>query len=234
MNQAEALFHLQEIELGILRRQRRLNEIATALENSEIVQTAQKRVDNAENALRPLRAKMKDLELEIQSNVQKTKATEQRLYGGTVKNPKELQDMQQEIASLQNWHGELENRLLEAMVAVEDAESEEADSQANLESVTATWERDHQDLLDEKTQLEQQVADLKQQHKNALTHVTPDSLKTYTSLKTRKNNQPVAAMNGRTCAVCGIEQTSALAQEVRRGAVLVYCEGCERILVNLT
>jgi uncharacterized protein len=233
MTQAEALFQLQEIELGITRRQKRLHEIAAALENSEVVKTAQIHLEKAEKTLRPRRAKMRDLELEIQSNVEKAKTTEARLYSGTVKNTKELQDMEHEIEALKNWHGELENRLLEAMVEVEEAEAELTAVQKVLQSVTATWEHSHQDLLLEKAQLEQQVVDLKQQHKSALTQVTADNLKTYNSLKPRKNNQPVAPMNERTCTVCGIEQTSALAQEVRRGAVLVYCQGCERILVSL-
>jgi predicted nucleic acid-binding Zn-ribbon protein len=231
MSQAEALYHLQEIELRIMRAQKRLLDIAAALEDDEAVKAAQDKVNAAEEALRPLRARVNDLELEIQSNVEKAKATEDRLYSGTVKNPKELQDMQQEIAALKNWHGELENRLLEAMVDVEEAEAHLATAEEQLASVTARWESEHRDLLDEQTQLETQGAGDEQQREKALQRVTPESLKTFTAMKPRKANQPVAVMNGRTCGVCGIQQTRAIEQEVRRGADLVCCEGCGRILV---
>jgi uncharacterized protein len=231
MTQVEALYRLQEIELGILRSQKRLGEIAAALEDSQSVTAARNRLTATQQTLTPLRTKMRDLELEIQSNLQKTRTTEQQLYSGHVKNPKELQDMQQEIESLKKWHGELENRLLESMVAVEDAEAVQHDAQSSLDSVTAAWESEHQDLLNEKARLEKQVATLQERRKDALKPITPDSLKVYMGLKPKKNNQPIAMMNGRSCTVCGVEQTSALEQEVRQGQKLIACPSCGRILV---
>lgn len=231
MTQAEALYHLQEIELDITRHQKRLDEMALALNNSAVVTAAREQLTAAQQILSPLRTKMRDLELEIQSNLQKTRATEQQLYGGSVKNPKTLQEMQQEIESLKKWHAELENRLLESMVAVEDAEAVLADSQENLTQVTAAWESEHQDLLAEQAQLEQLMTTLNEQRKEALKAVSPESLKLYTSLKPRRANQPLALMVGKSCSVCGIEQTMALAQEVRQGHKLIPCVSCGRILV---
>ncbi len=187
----------------------------------------------AQHTLKPLQVKMRDLELEIQSNLAKSQTTEQQLYSGKVRNPKELQDMQQEIAALKNWHGELENRLLEAMVAVEEAEARLADEQIQLEKVATLWESQHQDLLQEKDQLEKQLANLRAKHKAALAEVAPENLNVYNGLKPRKNNQPIAALQEGSCAVCGIEQTSTIEQEVRRGHQLVMCLGCGRILVHL-
>lgn len=233
MSQAEALYRLQEIELNLLRSQNRLKEVQAAIENDTALQTARQRVGADENTLSPLRAKMRNLELEIQSNTQKTQSTEERLYSGAVKNPKELQDMQQEIAALRSWHGELENRLLEAMVAVEEAEEALNASRDNLAVVQQRWETEHQDLILEKANLEQQIAALNTQRAKALARVTPENLKTYNALKPRKANQPIAVLQGQSCAVCGIEQTMAIVQDVRRGAALVSCLGCGRILVQL-
>lgn len=232
MSQAQALYHLQEIELAILHGQKRMSEITTALADNAVVKSAQEQVTAAQTSLKPLQVKMRNLELEIQSNLQKSKATEQRMYSGDVRNPKELQDMQQEIEALKHWQGELENRLLDTMVAVEEAEGRLAEKQAELERATAQWETQHRDLLQEKELIEQRMIEQRAQHTAALTQVTPESLKVYTSLKPRKNNQPMAALQGSSCAVCGIEQTSAIDQEVRRGHQLVACIGCGRILVH--
>lgn len=233
MSQAEALYRLQEIELGLLRGQNRLKEVNAALENDTVLQAAQGQVAAAEKALRPLQTKMRNLDLEMQSNSQKAQSTEQRLYSGTVKNPKELQDMQQEIEALKNWNLELENRLLEAMVAVEGGEAALKSSEENLAQVQIAWEDGHKDLLAEQAQLEQQIAVLKGQLVKARDSVTPENLKTYNALKPRKANQPMALMQGQSCAVCGIEQNMAIVQEVRRGSTLVTCLGCGRILVQL-
>ncbi len=231
MNQAEALYHLQEIELGVLRARKRLQEIAAALANSETVQSAQTQVANARKTLTPLQTKARDLDLEIQSTIQKARATEQHLYSGQVKNPKEMQDMQQEIQSLNKRHGELENHLLEMMVAAEEGEAALHEAEATLTGVTAEWESQHQELLDEKKTLEKQASQLLEQRKTALTQVEPGSQKIYDALKPKKNYHAVALLNGSSCSMCGVDQTMAIEREARQGQKLVYCENCGRILV---
>lgn len=231
MNQAEALYHLQELELGILRARKRLQEIAAALANSETVQAAQAQVNSARKTLTPLQTRARDLDLEIQSTAQKARATEQHLYSGQVKNPKEMQDMQQEIQSLSKRHVELENHLLETMVAAEEAEAALHEAEALLVGVTAEWESQHTELLDEKKTLEHQATQLLEQRKIALTQVEPENLKIYEALKPRKNNHAVAVLNGKSCSMCGVDQTMAIEREARQGHKLVYCENCGRILV---
>jgi len=231
MNQAESLYHLQEIELGILRARRRLQEIAAALANSEPVQAAQSQVNNARKTLTPLQTKARDLDLEIQSTAQKSRDTEKHLYSGQVKNPKEMQDMQQEIQSLNKRHGELETHFLETMMAAEEAEAALHEAEAELTGVTTQWESEHQELLDEKKSLEQQGAQLLEQRKTALTQVEPANLKIYDALKPKKNYHAIAVLNGSSCSMCGVDQTRSIEREARQGQKLVYCENCGRILV---
>jgi predicted nucleic acid-binding Zn-ribbon protein len=54
----------------------------------------------AQKTLTPLQSRARNLELEIQSTSEKIRLTDQQLYSGKVRNPKELQEMQQEIQSL--------------------------------------------------------------------------------------------------------------------------------------
>src|SRR5262245_20321565 len=114
-SQSTALYHLQQIELAITRGHQRLNDISTALTNDSAVNAARQTVESAIKAVSPLRAKVRDLELEIQTTAQKSKSTEQQLYSGSVKNPKTMQEMQQEIESLKHRGEQLDERLLEAM-----------------------------------------------------------------------------------------------------------------------
>lgn len=231
MSQADALYHLQQLELAILRHQKRLKAIEESLGNHEQVAQAQKTLDSAAAHLKPLQTQARDLELQIQANRTKSKTAEERLYSGVVKNPKELQDLQSEIASLKKWHGELEDRLLEMMVAVEAAEAQMHSAEEGLEMVMKSLQKDHQDLLHEQKDLKTQVHDLLQKRKEALEKVTPESLSVYNQLKPRKANQAVSLMNARMCSVCGIEQTTIIEQEARKGERLVHCKNCERILV---
>jgi predicted nucleic acid-binding Zn-ribbon protein len=232
MSQALALYHLQQIELAIARGEKRLGEIAGALTDDAEVGAARTVAGAAARAVSPLRAKVRDLELEIQTTTQKAAATEQQLYSGSVKNPKAMQEMQQEIEALKARGAQLDERLLEAMMALEEAESAQTEAEAALTATTQGWQAQHGDLLAEQTDLEAKLAALNVERDDALKAVTPASLKGYNTLKPRRGGQPVALLNGLSCTMCGVEQTTAVVQDVRRGDKLIQCSNCGRILAD--
>lgn len=227
----EDLYQLQQIEMGMTSAQKRLNEIGTQLNNSESVNAARTLRDDAASKVPPLRTKQRNLELEIQSTQQKAKSTEEQLYSGTVKNPKTMQDMQHEIVALKRRVGELEDALLEVMVTLEDAEVQLQSAEDALGKATQESEHLNADLIREQASLTGKFAELKAKRESALKHIDPELLKAYTTLRQRRVPSPVALMQGRTCSVCGVEQTTSLAEEVRRGDRIVVCANCERILV---
>jgi predicted nucleic acid-binding Zn-ribbon protein len=231
MTQAEALYHLQEIDLIIAQAQKRLNEIAAALSDNKVILEAQAKVNAAQKILAPLQTRLRNLELEIQTNADKIRLTDEQLYSGRVRNPKELQDMQQEIQSLKNRNAELEDILLEIMMSVENADAMLSEKQVTLQQLTTAWEDDHQHLLDEQKKLQGEVSLHQQKREEALPPVMPDSLKAYNTLRPRKNNQPVALLVNGSCSVCRVEQDMAVITEVRKAQKLVYCTSCGRILV---
>jgi len=231
MTQQDALYHLQEIDLSLARAQKRLREISAVLGDNQTVIAAQEQVSKAGLQLSPLQASARSLELEIQSNAEKMRLTEEQLYGGRVTNHKELQEMQQEIQSLKKRNQELEDQLLETMIAVETAEATLAESKAHLQVVRSEWEGEHGQLLDEGALLESQIADLQDKRQRALEAVSPEFQKLYQNLRVKKHNQPVAALIGNSCSVCGVEQNLAVAKSVQQGKELTYCMNCGRILV---
>jgi hypothetical protein len=233
MSQAEALYHLQTFDLQLLQKQQRLKTIETALNNDQQVVAAQGQVDAAQNALHPLRTQTRNLELELQSNVTKTKTAEDQLYSGRVRLPKELQDLQHEIQALKKRHGELENKLLTLMIAVEEAEGALAAAEARLQEAHQSQVAERTKLLQEQALLQAEVKTLQAQRAAAANNVTPENLKLYTALRPKKANQPISLMQGHSCTLCGVEQTMAVAQQVRQAQKLVYCTSCERILVYL-
>lgn len=231
MTQAEALYHLQEIDLSLLRQQKRLSEIEAALADNQTVVQAQTAVNTAHHTLTPLKTRSRDLELEIQSTLQKAQATEQELYSGKVKNPKQLQEMEQEIQALRKRHADLEDALLGTMLSVEEAEARLAEAEDTLRQATTAHQADHQHLLDEREQLQAQVATLRQQRELAVRQIAPENLTLYNTLRPKKHNQPVALLQNGSCSLCGVEQTTAITLEALHGQSLVKCLSCGRILV---
>jgi uncharacterized protein len=232
MNQGKALYELQQIDLTLLQHNKRLQAIAAQLADNAAVQAAQAEVNSAESTLKPLRTKLRDIELQVQSTRSKRESTEKRLYSGSVTNPKELSDMQNEIESLKKWLAELEDRTLEAMVEVEDAEAVLTDAQSILDKVLNNVAAENKDLLSEKQRLESEVSKFQQKRIGAADDVTETNLKLYESLRPQKANQPVAHLTpDDTCSMCGIRQMGVVTKEIRRGEEIIYCKNCKRILV---
>ena len=231
MTQAEALYHLQEIDLNIQRVHQRLVEVAAALADESRVEAAQRAVVEARSTLTPQQTQARNLDLEMQSNAEKSRATEEQLYSGRVRNTKEMQDMQMEIQSLKKRYEQLEERLLEVMFSVEAGEAALNSAQSELQSVQETRQHERDGLLAEQTALNAHLARLKEERQSALVPIQTESLDLYMKLKPRKNNQPVAFMIGISCALCGVEQTGIIEKEVRRGQTLTTCLSCGRILL---
>jgi len=228
----QTLYELQQTDLAIGNNDKRLKAIALALANQQPVKKAQATVAKAEAYLKPLQTDLRDLELQVQTNKQKQKSSEQRLYSGTVSNPKELQDIENNIASLKRWQDELEDKMLELMLAIEEGQERLNAANQQLEQALKTSETTHKELLDEKQTLESENKSLKTERNSLVSDVDADALRLYEQLAPRMAQRPVAMLTkDNTCSICGVQQTSIHAQEIRRTAELSRCANCNRILI---
>lgn len=233
MSQARALYRVQEIELAVIDRRKRIKEIDLLLEDNTTVQEAQSQSDDAQAHLNDILKQVKDVELQIETVSNKQKATESRLYSGTVKKPKELQEMEKEIESLIRRRDNLDDNLLEIMIERDEATELHQLANEELTQIREAWETEHQDLLTEKKQLATESDKLMIKRKDALKVVQADAMKEYNSLRSAKSNRPVAVLEDKACSACGIDQNNSIISAVRKEDKLIKCQNCGRILSRL-
>lgn len=230
MTQAEDLYRLQEVDLNILQRQKRLDEIKALMADNQAVQAANDNLNQIRAVLTPLQKRARQLEQEIQTNTNKIQQTDETLYSGRVRNPKEMQDMQQEIASLKKRNSELEDILLETMMQVDETEAQEDAAEAVLQTATQAHEEANVHLIQEQTELRKERAEWIHVREQMLPAIDAEALKIYNTIRPRKNNQPVALLVNRSCSACRVELDMAVANEVRKAQKITYCTSCGRIL----
>ena len=119
MTKAELLLDLQDVDSDIDRLTRRLSEIKAALHETDELIAARSAQRAADESVTYKRAHRKELDLADASLETRIKQADQRLYSGAVKNPKELLDLQNDIASLKRQKNTLDDQLFAVMVAVE-------------------------------------------------------------------------------------------------------------------
>ena len=230
MSRTQHLYQLQQTDLEIESVSRRLKEIAATLGESSELKRARKMVADTEAHLTESRAEMQNLDLEVNGLSQKIETNEGRLYSGRVANPKELGSLQEELSSLKRWREKKEEDLLEAMVAVEEAEAALADAQAILNQVNETWRAEQGDLADEQIDLQAQLEQLRKQRESLIAAIGPEEVTTYERLRQRKGGRAVAAVKDGICEGCRINPPSSQVQHARSGTELVFCNNCGRIL----
>ena len=233
MKIARALYEIQSIELDIIERTKRLKSVNAQLKNDKLLRQAKKGFAIAETALNDNGRLVKDVENQIEAVVEKRKATETRLYSGSVGNPKELQDMQMEMESLTRRQTQLEDQLLQLMMARDDVSQEMDDSTQILEETKGQHDKQQQSLLKEKTALSGEIERLMTKRKRALEKAPAEALQTYDNMRKAKANRPVAVLRDRSCTICGIEQDGAVLAAIKQHNALVNCNNCGRILLKM-
>lgn len=229
MSASLGLFRLQQVDRQIDRALARLDSIKKTLENDKDLKTAQTRYETANDAnLRALHA-MKNAEAEVNGLKIKIEQAESSLYGGSVKNPKELQDLQKDIVSLKKHLVTLEERELESMLVSESTGAELEKVKTDLELIQARLGNEHKKLIDEQSELTKQLESLGQEREASLAPIEVSLLASYEELRKQKRGVAVTEVEDGACASCGTTLNAALQQNAR-SQKLAYCPSCGRIL----
>ena len=123
MNPSAHLFQIQKKDNRVTWIENRLKEIQTALDVDQVLLQAQEDEKKSRESLHKAQSDLRSIESEVQTIRIKIQTSEAALYGGRIHNPKELQDIQNEIASLKKRISVLEDNQLTLMQVVEDAEA---------------------------------------------------------------------------------------------------------------
>lgn len=230
MSAALGIFRLQQVDRQIERARARLEHIRKTLENDAEIQKAAERLENAQKEYRRIRQKLKNAEAEASAQKSKLQQAEASLYGGQIKNPKELQEIEKEIASLKKFLDVLEERQLEAMLEAETAENELAQAGKALEGLQSRVGAEHKKLLEEKSALDGELERLAEERQAALAPIENHLLETYETLRRQKNGVAVTEVVENACASCGALINAAAQQNARSQKQLVKCPTCGRIL----
>ncbi len=231
MTKGSDLYRLQCLDSEKDAKQRRLRGVEAALGEDEALQQARRALESAQTLVRKSKVHQQDLELEIRGISDEITRSEQRLYSGTVKNPKELTDLQDKVAALQRRRQKLEDDLLEAMIELEEAEDSHTQALEHFEETRTCRETRQVDLLAEQEELQRNLAEINQARVELLPKIEPGDMTTYQALRRRKGGVAVVQMHKGSCGGCGIKVSPNLEWHLREGE-LVYCGNCERIIVN--
>jgi predicted nucleic acid-binding Zn-ribbon protein len=233
MNQLQALYHIQQLELQIDEAKNRVDAITDALENDEVLQEKRAALQSSEAMLHQAQGRVTDLELDIQGIETRIQEGDELLYSGKIKNPKELQERQDEIESLKRRRATRQDELVHAREALKAAATDQEQAAADYQTTREERELEHEDLVVEQKKLKEKMTTWLRDRKKSLKEVDDTNHKIYKKLKSQKNGIAIARLDDSTCTVCRVEQYQNIVYQVRQGDGFINCHNCGRILVEI-
>lgn len=231
MTSAADLFALQEIDLRRDGRRALIADIESRLGETEELVAARELVETRRAELAELRKAQSQLEETLTDLDAKLRPLEKKLYDGSIRNPKELTDLQREIDHLKARRGHLDDEGLALLDSIEEASAALAAAEQQYHETEEGWRESQEELRRQKRQAEDESRGLEEERARRARGIEPRALGLYETLRAHKQGRAVAPVERGACQGCRLSLPTHLIQRLRTGDSLVQCPSCERILV---
>lgn len=227
---AAELYALQGIDSAIDVARATLAAVEEQLGETEELTAARTAVEEHRQALRALRDAQRDVEWQADEARSHLAAVETKLYGGTVRNPKELAGLNDDANMLKGQLRRREDELLNHMVKVEEEETALRQAEAVLKEIEGRWREEQGDLSGQKERLESELVELETTRRAQAGQIDGRVMDLYDILCDRRQGRAVVKVERGMCQGCRISLPMSVLQKARSGFDIVQCVSCERIL----
>jgi uncharacterized protein len=233
---AERLLAVQALDNELASMRKEIEELPVKHRLAEInerLETAKAAEAGKESELEDMKGRQLKLDGELDLLVSKMKKEEEKLFSGTIMNPKELSAIQAEIFSLRKKRDEMETEDLEEMESI-DALRHDMVAFGDDKHTAEGEERAAKSAYDtELTQLRERVADSEGRRDELKSLMDEETREQYDKLLATKGGVAVVRIEqGRACGGCHVEFSRTHIDRFEHEEGPFTCTYCRRILVK--
>lgn len=228
------LVELQFIDNALTARSSELEGLkkSSELDNAVTAQKkAEKELSDVEAGLHDTGNQRKKLEDTVESNEQKIKSIEKKLFSGSVTDSKELSNYQSEAASLKKNNSRMEDEILELMEKQEELEPSVEAFKKKLDELDSKIKRIESEIAEKSEGLKHNIEGLKMRRQDVAARMDADDVKKYNVMKAKKGGIAVSVIRDNFCKVCNMEIPSKDAEKFVDSDTVYNCPVCGRLSV---
>jgi predicted nucleic acid-binding Zn-ribbon protein len=225
---AKKLFELQQIDLDILREQVTLDEIRSKLGENIILDEARAQLEISESHLADVLKQQREMEWELDDLKNRIDKIGEKLYGGKLKNPKELVGLEHEIGTLKADFGQKEDKLLDVMGDSEVTQRKIEKEGDQVRKFEVEWRKEQKVLTERESDITGQLNSISKKRDALANSVPTEALELYEGIRARKPQVVVKVEQG-MCQGCRLTLPMSEMKGAKAGN-LVQCGSCGRIL----
>ncbi len=227
---AATLYQLQQIDLELERLISEQQALKRALQEDMTLAKARAEHRIAQQQLQAGLQTQKEAEWALEELDQRLKQLEQRMYSGSITNPKELYAVQQETGHLRAQQSRQEEMTLEMMDATDTLREMAKQKSEALQRAEEAWMQFNASSVQRGEQLEHKRQETQARRDQFASSIDADLLKRYELLKRSKQGRAVSRVEQSSCQWCRVILTPSELQRVRTSRELQLCSNCGRIL----
>lgn len=225
-----ALYEVQQADSELARLSKELEELDAGEALAAEIAALEAETKSLAQQERRTEQEAEDRTLELRGLEEKREKFRAQLYGGTVRNPRQLSDLEGEVAMLSREISKLEDQILGLMEALEEQRGTLSERERRLaemrERLAGVQER-HQA---QSARLRGEIAELEGQRAAAAARVERQLLKRYEQIRARQGNLGLVRVTATTCPGCRIALPSDTIKALHRGTRGLTCDNCGRLL----
>ena len=227
---AATLYQLQQIDLELDRLTTEQQSLSNSLQGNATLQKARAEHTSAQQQLRAGQQAQKGAEWTLEDLGRRISTQEQRLYNGTVSNPKELASLQQEVQRLRAQQNRQEDHVLEVIETTEALQETAQRKATALQKAEETWQQENAAMILRREQLEAHKQETQAKRTAFASGIDAALLSRYEAMRRTKQGRAVSKVEQSSCQWCRVILTPSELQRVRINSDLQTCSNCGRIL----
>ena len=230
MTTIRPIYELQEMDSTIDRQQSELATVEARLADNRLMEELQRRLSTNEERLMQTKSSQTMQDLEAKQFQAKVQSLEERLYGGSVRNQKELESITSELQYTKQQSTESDEQLLALMLTVDELEKQIAETRARIEELESTQAEAKVRLAGERDALKESLATATEKRARMVETIPALLLSQYERLRKAKQGLAVTMVQGGRCMACRLTLPTRELQSLRTSSVPITCSSCGRIL----
>jgi len=232
MSESLTLYRLQQLDSRLNQVEIRQNSIRDSLENNIQLNDAKAKLTLSLNEKKTIESNLRNIEMDENEKKVKIEQIESSLYSGRIQNPKELQELQQELALIKKQLSTLEDQELDEMIALEKTQSELNSHQKSYENIKNQVEQQNSSLVSELDDLKKEEDKLRIERNATIQSINEKSLLLYDQIRENRHGVAVTTISDNCCDSCGAVLTPSQQQSAHHSHQLYRCLSCGRIIFS--
>lgn len=230
--QMSLLRDLQALDHYIDRLRRAVAELDSGEQLRATLERSRQRLEQVKVRYQELHAIATDQELRLQAFDEKLRQTEADLYSGRIKNPRELQLLQEEIEQAKRMREEMDVEMLRIWEQMETMKHDIDEAERDLQHAERLYEAHVEDFRQRKAALESEIEYHLSERAELVAQIDPEVLARYEQLRQRLGGTAVAVVDQKACSVCHTLLTPYTLKRLQNEHTLITCESCGRLLYD--